>query len=171
MVRIALSVAFLCVSAMISFPFFAVPITLQSFAVFAILSLLGWKAGGAAILAYLALGAVGLPVFSGFTGGVGILFGQTGGFLFGFLLAIPVFALIRGIKKESKLVSLCAMAGGLLADYLSGALWYYFLFAGDTSFFASLTVTVLPFLLPDAAKLALALLVAERMKKHPSLLS
>ena len=171
MVRIALSVAFLCVSAMISFPFFAVPITLQTFAVLAILSLLGWKAGGAAILVYLALGALGLPVFSGFTGGVGILFGQTGGFLFGFLLAVPVFALIRGIKGDSKLFTVCAMAGGLLADYLTGALWYYFLFASGASFFASLTVTVLPFLLPDAAKLALAILVTERMKKHPSLSS
>ena len=171
MVRIALSVAFLCISAMITIPFFAIPITMQTFAVFAVLLLLGWRSGCTAILVYLALGAVGLPVFSGFSGGVGILFGQTGGFLFGFLLAVPVFALIRGIKRDSKLISVCAMAGGLLADYLTGALWYYFLFAGGNSFFASLAVTVLPFLLPDAAKLALAILVTERMKKHPSLSS
>ena len=165
MVRIALSVAFLCVSAMISFPFFAVPITLQSFAVFAILSLLGWRAGGAAILSYLALGAVGLPVFSGFTGGVGILFGQTGGFLFGFLLAVPVFALIRGIKKESKLVSLCAMAGGLLADYLSGALWYYFGFntGADISLWEIFVLCVFPFLIPDGIKIFLAVYISKRL--------
>ena len=169
MVRIALSVAFLCVSAMIAVPFFAVPFTLQSFAVFFILALLGWKAGGAAILVYLALGAVGLPVFSGFTGGVGVLFGQTGGFLFGFLFAVPVFALIKGMRSESRLFTALAMAGGLLADYLVGSIWYYFLFASGTSFFASLAVTVLPFLLPDAVKLALALFISERMKKHPSL--
>ena len=169
MVRVALSVAFLCVSAFIAVPFFAVPFTLQSLAVLALLALLGWKSGGAAILVYLALGAVGLPVFSGFTGGVGILFGQTGGFLFGFLFAVPVFALVSAIKKGSRLFTVLAMVGALLTDYLVGALWYYFLFANETSFFASLTVTVLPFLLPDAVKATLALFISERMKKHPSL--
>ena len=168
MVRVALSVAFLCASAMIAIPFLAVPFTLQSLAVSVILLLLGWRSGGAAILVYLALGAIGLPVFSGFTGGVGILFGQTAGFLFGFLLAVPVFALIRAVSRESRLFSVLALAGVLLTDYLVGALWYYFLFASGTSFFASLAVTVLPFLLPDAVKLALALLIAERMKRHTS---
>ena len=169
MVRVALSVAFLCVSAMIAVPLFAVPFTLQSLAVLFILTVLGWKAGGAAILVYLTLGTVGLPVFSGFTGGVGILFGQTGGFLFGFLLAVPVFALIKGLKKDSRLLAVLAMVGALITDYLVGSLWYYFLFAEGTSFFASLSVTVLPFLLPDAVKLTIAFLISERMKKHPSL--
>jgi len=169
MVRVALSVAFLCVSAMIAVPLFAVPFTLQSLAVLALLAILGWKAGGAAILVYLVLGAVGLPVFSGFTGGIGILFGQTGGFLFGFLFAVPVFALISAIKRGSRVFAALAMVGVLFTDYLVGALWYYFLFARETSFSASLTVTVLPFLIPDAAKTALALFISERMKKHPSL--
>ena len=169
MVRVALSVAFLCVSAFIAVPLFAVPFTLQSLAVLFILSVLGWKAGGAAILVYLALGAVGLPVFSGFTGGVGILFGQTGGFLFGFLFAVPVFALIKSIKKDSRPFTVFAMVVALLTDYTVGSLWYYFIFAEGTSFFASLSVTVLPFLLPDAVKLALAFLLSERIKKLPSL--
>ena len=155
---------------MISVPFFAIPFTLQGFAVFAILRLLGWKKGGTAIFVYLALGAVGLPVFSGFCGGYGVLFGQTGGFLFGFLLTAPIYAVFEKLGKGKRLFTALGMAAGLLADYLSGALWYYFLFARGTSFVAALAVTVLPFLLPDAIKIALALLVSERMKKHPALL-
>lgn len=170
MVRIALSVAFLCVSAMICIPAFAVSFTLQTLAVFSVLLLLGAKAGGAAILIYLMLGAVGLPVFSGFSGGVGVLFGQTGGFLFGFLLAVPVFALFEKLSRGKRFFLACGLCAALFTDYLAGALWYYFLFARDTSFFASLALTVLPFLLPDAGKIALSLLISERMKKHPSLL-
>lgn len=166
MVRIALSVAFLCVSAMITVPVFAIPFTLQSFAVFSVLGLLGWKAGGASILVYLMLGALGLPVFSGFSGGIGVLFGQTGGFLFGFLLAVPVFAIFETLSHGRRFFLACGTAAGLLVSYLAGALWYYFLFARDTSFVACLAVTVLPFLLPDAVKMSLALLVSKRMKRE-----
>ncbi len=169
MVRIALSVAFLCICAMISIPFLAVSFTLQSLAVFSVLLLLGARAGGVSILVYLALGAVGLPVFSGFSGGVGVLFGQTGGFLFGFLLAVPVYAVFEKLARGKRFLTVCGLIAVSFTVYLSGALWYYFLFARDTSFFASLAITVLPFLLPDAIKIALSLLIGERMKKHPSL--
>ncbi len=154
----ALAVAILSVSAMITLPFFAVPFTLQSFAVLTVLGLLGAKKGGTALLLYLALGALGLPVFSGFTGGFGILFGPTGGFLFGFLFAVPVFALLP--RR-----TLVPMLFSTLLYYVIGSLWYYFLFAEGTSYPLSLTVTVLPFLLPDGAKIALAYLVTKRLSR------
>lgn len=166
MARVSLSVALLCVCSMVTVPFLTVPLTLQSFALFVTLGLLGAREGGVAILVYLLLGAVGLPVFSGFTGGLGILFGHTGGFLFGFLLAVPVYALFTSLRRDSRLFSALGMAGGLLVSYLSGSLWYYFLFAKGTSYSAVLLLTVLPFLLPDAIKLSLALLISERMRKH-----
>lgn len=152
---------------MISVPFLGIPFTLQSFAVFAVLGLLGWRRGGVATLVYLMLGAVGLPVFSGFTGGLGVLFGHSGGFLFGFLLAVPVYAVFAWLGKGKRIFVALGMVAGLLVSYLSGALWYYFLFAADTSLGTVLSVCILPFLLPDAIKLSLALLVTERMKKHP----
>lgn len=165
-VRIALSVAFLCVSAMITVPLFPIPITLQSLALLLVMYLLGAKNGGAALLVYLALGAIGLPVFSGFLGGIGVLFGPTGGFLFGFLFAIPAFWLFPRLLRRKSVAALCAMVATLLALYVFGALWYYFLFAADTSFWAVLTLTVLPFVLPDAVKLSLALLIGSRLIKH-----
>ncbi len=157
--EVALSVAILSVSGMITLPFFAVPFTLQSFAVLTVLGLLGAKKGGTALFLYLLLGGLGLPVFSGFTGGFGILLGPTGGFLFGFLLAIPVFALLSRRPFPAMLLS------ALLYD-LAGSLWYYFLYTKDTSYLASLSVTVLPFLLPDIAKIFLADLVIKRMFKN-----
>ena len=167
-VRIALSVAFLCVSAMIAVPFFPVPFTLQSFAVLLVISLLGSKDGGIALVLYLALGAIGLPVFSSFGGGIGVLLGPTGGFLFGFLGAPFVFVLCRRMIRKERLSLLLAMIGSLLLLYLCGTLWYYYLFAAGASLWAVLSLTVLPFLLPDAIKLFLVLLVNGRMKKHPA---
>ncbi len=156
--EVALSVAILSVSGMITLPFFAIPFTLQSFAVLTVLGLLGAKKGGTALFLYLLLGGLGLPVFSGFTGGFGILFGPTGGFLFGFLFAIPAFMLLKG-------KTLLPMILSVILYYIMGSLWYYFLFAEGTSYPLSLTVTVLPFLLPDGAKIALAYLVTKRLSR------
>jgi biotin transport system substrate-specific component len=171
MAQIALSVAFLSVSAMLQIPFFAIPLTLQSFAVFAVLGLLGWKKGATALLLYVALGAVGIPVFSGFGGGLGALFGPTGGFLFGFLLASPVYGAFEhyarcGGKKKAIVLSALGMTVGMLLSYLAGSLWYYTAYSGGASFGTVLSLTVLPFLIPDAVKIALALLVTRRLKRH-----
>ena len=81
----ALFVAVMAICSWVSIPS-AVPFTLQTFAVFCALCLLGGKRGTIAILVYIALGAIGLPVFSGFSGGIGILLGTTGGYIWGFLL-------------------------------------------------------------------------------------
>ena len=86
MVLCALFAAILAVSAWLTVPG-EVPFTLQTFGVFAALGLLGGKRGTIAIALYLVLGAVGLPVFSGFRGGFGVLLGTTGGYIFGFLLS------------------------------------------------------------------------------------
>ncbi len=155
----ALAPSVISVSAMLTVPFFAIPFTLQSFAILTVLGLFGAKIGGAALLLYLALGAVGLPVFSGFTGGIGVLAGPTGGFLLGFLFAIPAFALLR--RKP-----LFAMILSVFLYDLVGSLWYYFLYASGNGYLAVLGTTVLPFLLPDIAKLALAFLIVKRLKKH-----
>ena len=86
MVLSALFAALLCICAWISLPLGALTFTLQTFAIFLALLTLGGKWGSVSILVYIFLGAMGLPVFSGFQGGLGALFGPTGGCIFGFML-------------------------------------------------------------------------------------
>ena len=82
MVQIALFAAIIAVCSWIQIPM-TVPFTMQTFAVFCALTTLGGKGGTISILIYIVLGAVGVPVFAGFTGGIGILFGTTGGYIIG----------------------------------------------------------------------------------------
>ena len=106
---------------------------------------------------YLLLGAVGLPVFSGFRGGIGALAGVTGGFLWGFLLAALVFWALEGLGK------LPALVAGLLACYCCGCGWFYLYSGGGLGLI--LLRCVVPFLIPDAVKLWLAFTLAGRLKK------
>ena len=87
LVFIALSTTIIIVCSFISIPFY-VPFTMQTFAIFTIIGLFGTKKAFVSVSLYLLLGAIGLPVFSGFRGGVGNLLGVTGGYLIGFLLII-----------------------------------------------------------------------------------
>ncbi len=143
-----------------------VPFTLQTFAVFCALELLGGARGTVAVAVYLLLGAVGLPVFHGFTGGVGVLFGATGGYLLGFLLMGPVYWLFERLGRALWL-RICALLLGLALCYAFGTLWFVTVYSranGAISIAAALGWCVLPFLLPDAAKLALALLLSARLR-------
>ena len=160
--RVALGTALLCLSAFLTVPFPPIPFTVQSYALLAVCGLLGAKRGLAATLLYLALGAVGLPVFSGFGGGLGALLGPTGGFLLGFLF-VPLLCFFTEKRGMGALALGFALA--LLLSYAAGSLWYCFLFAEGEGFLSTLTVTVLPFLLPDAVKLALALFTVKRLKR------
>ena len=141
-----------------------VPFTLQTFAVFLAPGLLGGRLGTMAVGAYLLLGAAGLPVFSGFSGGLGALFGATGGFLLGFLLTALVMWGAEAALGRSEQVFLASAAAGQALCYLFGSLWYAFGYAGGAAGLpAVLGACVLPFLLPDAAKLALAFALRRRL--------
>lgn len=85
-VYIGMFVALITICAYISIPT-TVPFTMQTFGIFAAVSFLGQKRGTLAMLVYILLGAVGAPVFTGFKGGFAVLFGPTGGYLLGYLLA------------------------------------------------------------------------------------
>ncbi|MFR0734721.1 MAG: biotin transporter BioY [Oscillospiraceae bacterium] len=101
-----------------------VPFTLQTFGVFAALGLLGGKRGTIAIALYLVLGAVGLPVFSGFRGGFGVLLGTTGGYIFGFLLSGLLYWALTALLGNKGWVRLLAMVLGLLLCYAAGTGWF-----------------------------------------------
>ena len=140
-----------------------VPFTMQTFAVFCALLLLGGKRGFLSVLLYILLAAFGLPVLSGFRGGIGALLGPTGGYVLGFLLAALLYWLL-----ETKARPLVLLVGGLLLCYLFGTLWFVYVYSSggkEIGFGAALGLCVLPYLLPDAIKLLLAFVLARRVKK------
>lgn len=159
MARAALLAGVIAVCAWTAIPIPPVSFTLQTFAVCLSLGLLGGKWGSVSILLYLLLGAVGLPVFSGFRGGIGTILGPTGGFLWGFLAAGPVYRLLE------RLGPLPGMIGAMAATYLCGCLWYT-VYAPGTSLWGAFLLCGVPYLLPEAGKIALALSLAKRIKKH-----
>jgi biotin transport system substrate-specific component len=169
-VLIALFSALIVVCSLITIPS-AIPFTLQTFAVFLSLNILGAKKGIVSIFIYILLGIVGLPVFSGFNGGIGALFNVTGGYVFGFIFSAFVFGLVTSIfnKNQRKIVNLIASFSALIICYVSGTAWYILMFLknGDNiSITSAVTVCVLPFIIPDAFKILLSVAISEKVKKH-----
>ena len=146
----------------------AVPFTLQTFGVFCTLGMLGGRRGTCAILVYILLGIVGIPVFSGFTGGIGQLLGMTGGYILGFFAMAAVYWLMTAWLGERLPVSILAMVLGLLVCYVFGTIWFMVLYArnsGPIGLATALGWCVFPFVIPDLAKLALAALLARRVSR------
>ena len=135
----------------IPIPISPVPISFTNLAVYLTVYVLGMKAGTISYLIYLLLGFAGLPVFSGFTGGVAKLAGPTGGYLVGFIF-MAVIAHVAG------------MAAGTAVCYVFGTVWL----AGQLgiSFTAGLGAGVIPYLPGDAAKIALAVLIGPTLRKE-----
>ena len=166
LVRIALAAALVTVCSWISIPF-TVPFTLQTFAVFLTLTVLGGTEGTVAVAVYIALGAVGAPVFSGFNSGIGALLGPTGGYIFGFLIMGGLKIVFDRLIKRPKLDPVC-LAAGLALCYIAGTVWFVLVMKGrgnPYSFGAALMTCVVPYILPDALKLALALFVGSRINR------
>ena len=164
MLKISLFSALIAVSAMISIPF-PIPVTLQTFAIFLAFFTLGGTKAFAAVTVYTALGIVGLPVFAGFNSGIGYILGASGGFVIAFLLSAILFASLEAIfgKADRKRIAYAALA--LVFIYIIGNVWFAFVYSSGKGFFASLAVTVLPFIPFDALKLVLAYTVSKRLNK------
>lgn len=167
LVYIAMAAAFLTICSWISIPSIAsmVPFTLQTFAVFVIVGLLGGRRGTLSILVYILLAAVGVPVLSGFKGGLGALSGPTGGYVIGFLFTALIMSLFRAVSKKAPAAWLLvlSMILGLAVCYLFGTLWFCLIYISEggqkIGFDAAVTLCVLPYLIPDAIKIMLATFV------------
>ena len=159
--KIALATALCAVSAWITIPA-VIPFTLQTLAVALLAGLLGALDGSIALVLYLVLGAIGLPVFSGGRGGLSALVGPTGGYLIGFLFFILVGAFLLP-RFRFKLGDFLALSCGLLVCYLFGTLWFAFLYGGGKTVFEIAMLCVIPYLPFDAAKLLLATLLLRRL--------
>lgn len=158
--KCAVFAAMLALCAWISIPLGALSITMQTFGVGLTLCLLGGKRGSVAIVVYLLLGMVGLPVFSGFRGGLGVLLGASGGYILGF----GVFALVYWVLTAlSDRFQVPALVFGMAACYGFGTVWFCTVYPPGGLGGAFVTC-VLPFLLPDTLKLTLAVLLSRRLK-------
>ena len=163
----ALFSAIIVIATMIQVPGTA-PFTLQTMAVCITAGVLGTAKGMLALLAYLCMGAIGLPVFSGFTGGVDKLFGVTGGYLMGFILTVVAIGVGKRLFPNSKLALTLSMVIGVALCYVVGTVWFYMVYTarGEAmGIFAVLSACVFPFLLPECVKIAAAVVITLRIRK------
>ena len=133
------------------------------------MGLLGGKRGSLSVLVYILLGAVGVPVFAGFSAGAGILLGSTGGYILGFLGSALLYWLLTALFGKSLPVQVLAMVLGLAVCYAFGTAWFMTVYArtsGPIGLMAALGWCVFPFIVPDLVKIALALLLTRRLAPH-----
>lgn len=167
---IAMMAAVIAVCSWIAIPT-TIPFTLQTFAVFLTLMLLGGKSGTVAIVLYIVLGAIGLPVFANFNGGLGALTGPTGGYIIGFLFCGIIYLLFFGLTKKWY-IQIIALIIGLAVCYAFGTAWFITTMGAKGNEYtvgAALAMCVTPYLIPDGVKLAVAFIVSKQLKRIPLL--
>lgn len=167
----AIMAAVIAICAWITIPA-TVEFTLQIFGVFCALEILGGKNGTSAIIVYILLGAVGLPVFAGFSGGLGALTSSTGGYIIGFLFIGLVYWASKRFIGKHIVVRITAMLIGLALCYAFGTAWFMYVYTRNTeavTLLQALKWCVSPFIPFDIAKMALAILIANRVKKYAKL--
>ncbi|MBQ8960284.1 MAG: biotin transporter BioY [Ruminococcus sp.] len=174
-VLIALMAVITAVCSWISVPT-EVPFTLQTFAVFCSLLLLGGRNGFFSVLVYILLGAVGIPVFAGFSGGMGVILGTTGGYIVGFLLLALVYWLAEKIPVSGKAPRICvnviALVMGTVLCYAFGTFWFMHVYAKEAEAIdlgTAMKWCVIPFIPFDLIKLAVAVPLCESIKKYAKL--
>lgn len=167
MVYCAMFAVLIAICAWISIPTI-VPFSMQTFGVFVAVGTLGGKRGSISVFIYLLLGSIGIPVFTGFAGGLGILLGKTGGYMMGFLFsALFMWAMEKVIGKRKGALAF-SMVLGLIVCYVFGTLWFMVIYgnsAGEVGVMTALSWCVFPFIIPDILKILLALVVCRRLAK------
>ncbi len=165
MVYTAMFTVIIAVCSWITIPF-AVPVTLQTFAVFLAVAVLGGRRGSLAVGMYILTGAVGVPVFSGFRGGLGTLLGVTGGYIIGFLFSVLFMWGMEVLFGKKQWVFTISMIIGLAVCYAFGSFWYIAVYTEDFGKMGLMMVMaqcVFPFVIPDIFKLVLVVLVKKRL--------
>jgi biotin transport system substrate-specific component len=161
---IGVMTAVTCILGPLSLPIGVVPISLTNLAIYLAIYALGGKRGTLSYIVYLFIGLIGLPVFSGFSGGFTKLFGPTGGYLIGFAF----MAFISGIfiDKFSNKIYMCflGMVFGTIVTYILGTSWLAY--ETKMTFNAALYVGVIPFIPGDLVKIVFASLIGPQIKKR-----
>lgn len=147
----------------------SIPFTLQTMGVFMTVGLLGGKRGTLTVLTYILLGAIGIPVFAGLTGGISVLLGTTGGYIMGFLLSALLMWGIETIMGRNQIVLAFSMIAGLIVCYAFGTAWFMMIYTQHSGVIGLSTVLglcVIPFIIPDLIKIGVALFLTKRLKKR-----
>ena len=170
MAYIAVFTALLAVCSWIAIPMpWGVAYTLQTLGVFLAVGVLGGKRGTLAVVVYLLLGAMGVPVFSGFQGGTAALLGTTGGYIAGFLFSALVMWMLEKLLGRSLPALALSMVLGLAVCYAFGTVWYMAVYTRSNGAVALGTVLgwcVVPYIIPDLVKIGLAVGLSNRQQKH-----
>lgn len=175
-VLIAVSAALITICSWISITIGPVPFTLQTMAIFAVLMTIGGARGSIAVVIYLLLGLIGVPVFAGFKGGPASFLGPTGGFLVGFAVASLVWILLEKLLRDKMSSSavkriLYGVINAVICEvvmYTIGVIWFMVVYGqqtGPVGLGATLTMCVVPFIIPDIVKIAVAIVIGERAGK------
>lgn len=173
MVLMAIMAAVMCVLAQVSVPIGVVPITLATFAIYLCLFVLDMKRSTIAVVVYILLGVVGLPVYAGFSGGIGKVMGPTGGYIIGYIF----LALIGGLfvdkfdtyEKTGKdywvnvVINFVGMVLATAVLYVFGTAW--FCIQASYSVGAALGICVFPFIPGDLAKIVVAIIAGSQIRK------
>ena len=118
---------------------------------------------------YVLLGAVGVPVFAGFSGGIGSLLGNAGGYIIGFIFSALVMWAIESVFGRKPVVQIISMIIGLIVCYAFGTAWFMFAYTrstGPVGLMAVLGWCVFPFIIPDLIKIALAYVLSGKVRKY-----
>lgn len=167
MAYIGIFTVLIAICSWISIPM-EIPFTLQTFAVFLAVAVLGGKRGTLSVVVYVLLGAIGVPVFSGFTGGIGIIMNTTGGYIIGFIFSALAMWLIENLFGRKIWVQAISMVIGLIICYAFGTAWFMLVYMRSTGAVGLITVLgwcVFPFIIPDAVKIVLALILSNTLRR------
>ena len=165
MALISLMTAVLCILSPISIPIFItpIPVSLGVLAVYLTAYILPPLQSLISVGLFLLLGLVGLPVFSGYSGGLGKVIGPTGGYIVGFLFTVYISSVFIHLKK-GRLFDILGMIIGLIFCYSPGTIW--FSYQQGKGFIASLMLCVVPFLIGDAVKIIVSALIGPEILKR-----
>ncbi len=162
MTTIAMFTVLISISAQISIPFGIIPFTLQPVLILMSGILLGYRRGTYAVIIYVLIGAVGLPVFANFKGGLSALFLESGGFIMSFPIMAFVSGFIYNIKKNI-LFTYIGCIISVFINFLCGSL--YFMFLTDVTYKQSLIYTVYPFIITTILQIIISVHFSLYIKK------
>lgn len=163
-VFIGIMAAVICILGPLSIPIGIVPISLTNFAIYFVLYILGMKKGTISYFIYLLIGLVGVPVFSGFSGGPSKLLGPTGGYIIGFIFMALIAGFFIDRFNSKKYLCIIGMILGTAVCYLFGTVWLAF--QANMSISAALAVGVIPFIPADLIKILIAAFLAPQISKQ-----
>lgn len=166
LVLIAMVTAITCILAPFSIPIpiSPVPISLTNLVLLISIYVLGWKDATISFLVYLLLGAFGLPVFSGFSGGLGKIAGPTGGYLVGFIFMTIIAGIFVERSKDRHILIIAGMVLATVVTYVFGTAWLAYQM--ELPFTGALSIGVLPYLPGDTAKILLAVLTGPLLRSR-----